>query len=211
MRAVTRLFGLVAAGALVAGSAQAQTCSGFPAFSAGLMNLSAMLQSGNDITTFGGVLNLSHGAGAPHVITAGLAMNTFDAPPGADDNNMSMLIGGSLRKTTATGLEWCPGISFGYTTDVKIMDIGAGVSLGKALTPSGGLTLAPFGSIGFIMHQYDNDAIDDDTGIIFGGGLGLRLNSGMQITPSVWKDASVNDSDMVLRVVVSWPMGAKSM
>ena len=205
MRAVTRLFGIAAAGVLVAGSVQAQTCMGFSSFTAGKINVSGLLQSGNDITTFGAQLNASYGGLGGSILSVGAAMNSIDIP-GADDNS-TIMAGLALDKKTTTGLEWCPGAQFFYTTgDLSIMSLAAGVSIGKALTPSGGLTLAPFGNISFIMHNPDADGVDTESGILFGGGLGLRLDNGLQISPSVWKDASITDSDMVLRVTVTWPI-----
>jgi hypothetical protein len=207
MRAVTRLFGIAAAGVLVAGSVQAQTCFGFTPFDAASMNVSALIQSGNDVTSYGGQLNASNSAFGGSTIHVGVTLNTFDAPPGVDDNNWTLGGGLLLNKRTSTGLEWCPGANFFYTTgDFDVSTLAAGVSLGKALDPSGGLTLVPFGTIAFVMHNYDGG---DDQGLLFGGGLGLRLTNGMQITPSLWKDASIDDSDINIRVTVTWPLGKK--
>jgi hypothetical protein len=180
---------------------------GFSSFTAGRMNISGLLQSGNDITTFGAQLNSSYGGMGGSILSVAALMNSFDAPPGVDDNNYTLGAGIALDKKTTTGLEWCPGAQFLYTTgDFGQMNFNAGVSLGKALAPSGGLTLAPFGTIAFTLHNYDADGADDDTGVIFGGGLGLRFDNGLQLTPSVWKDASITDSDMFLRITVTWPL-----
>jgi hypothetical protein len=57
MRAVTRLFGLVATSAIVASAAQAQTCLGFASLATAPRNISGMANFMDGANSFGAQFN----------------------------------------------------------------------------------------------------------------------------------------------------------
>jgi hypothetical protein len=201
---MTRLFGLVAAGTLVAGSVQAQTCMGFSSFTAGSMNVSALAEFADAYTGWGGQLNIGHGGGK-HILGVKAVMNMPDAD-GADNTTT---LGGhlGLNMSTSSGIEWCPVVNVNYTTgEPKVLGFGGHLGIGKALGSMGSFSLVPFGMAGYSYAKADCDGCEGDGDIDLAGGLGFRFNNGMQITPSVYKSMA-EGSKAVFRAAVTFPLG----
>ena len=203
MRAVSRLFGVVAVGAVLAGSANAQTCLGFSSLKTHKMNIGANAWFADGATSFGGQFNT---ALSSLFLGVGAGITTYDAEGYDSDMNLDARLG--FEKESGK-LSWCPSAEFGYSKN------GAeGAEAAKAIGGRFGLAyeaggssmkFIPFGHIG-IDKLLDCDGCDTDTN--FGAGLGIRFNNGMQISPQFTK-STADGADMVFGVSVSFPFGKK--
>jgi hypothetical protein len=210
MRVVSRLFGLIAAGAVIAGSAQAQTCNGFSSLQSHKMNIAATAWFADGASEFGGQFNTSVSS-----LFLGLGVSSFKAD-GADESLMRFHGNLGLEKTTSGGLSWCPLALVRYASkdDVTSMDLGVKLGVAKEMAGSS-MKFVPFGSIGLVRfsQSIDNCPVSalcefDDTNFEFGVGVGFRFNNGMQISPQLMK-SSAEESDVIFGATVSFPFGMR--
>jgi hypothetical protein len=209
MRAITRLFGLAAAGVLITGAAQAQTCRGYSSLDTKHMNAAAKAFFGNDASLFGAQLNMRHvGFGQNHFVGLGIATESFDG------GGSALVLNGDLgiEFKTASDLEWCPmaGIDFSKFDGEKNhdIDLNIGLGVGKAVgNTSGSVQFVPFGHVSFVHARYTRSGFTgSDNAFDFGAGVGLRFNNGMQISPQVSK-STFDGTDPVFGATVSFPFG----
>jgi len=208
MRAVSRLFGVVAIGAVVAGSAGAQTCNGLSSLKTHKMNIGANAWFYDGATSFGGQFNtalssLFLGVGAGITMYDDIGTVSID-----NTTNIDVRLG--LEKESGK-ISWCPQAEFGYdksSADGAEAQKTIGGRLGLAYEAGGSsMKFIPFGNIGFDKLL---DACDlcDDSDVNFGAGLGIRFNNGMQISPQFMK-STADGSSVVWGATVSFPFGKK--
>ncbi len=215
MRAVTRLFGLGIAGVVIAGAANAQTCTGRSSLDARSMNVTGAAWFSDGSSAFGGDWNMRHvGWGQNHFVSLGVTTASFD---GVDDSQLQFHGALGLEKKISSGLEWCPMVMVGYNKGpgdgLSGLDLGAGVGLGKAIKGGGNMEWVPFGNIGFVHSKTTvdvagTDVSASDNGAQFGAGIGLRFANGMQISPQFSK-TTFTGSKVVFGATVSFPFGKK--
>ena len=106
MRSVTRLAGLVAAAALVAGPLGAQTCLGFSSLAMGGMNVTPAAHFYDGGTSYGAQLNIGHmGMGMDHIIGVFVNENTYDNVAGVSiDNTTTFGANLGIQKKNSMGL-----------------------------------------------------------------------------------------------------------
>jgi hypothetical protein len=208
MRLVTRLFGLVAVGAFVASVAGGQTCLGYSSFAAGKMNITGAAHFENHATSYGAELNMTHmGMGQHHIIGVWVNENTYESVGGVTPDNTTSfgaMLGWEMKNSM--GWEWCPAINVGYTTTIKQLDAGGMIGIGKDMRSMGGFSLAPFLMGGFDYRHMDCTGCDNKTAGEYGIGVGVRMTSGIQITPSVTKTTFDNDK-AVFHAAITFPFG----
>jgi len=211
MRAVSRLFGVIAIGAVVAGTAAAQTCNGFSSLQTHKMNIGANAWFYDGATSFGGQFNtalssLFLGVGA------GILM-----PDGEDADNVTQIHANLGLEKMSGKISWCPQTEFGYdksSADGAEASKTVGARLGLAYEAGGSsMKFIPFGNIGFDKGLDLCDGVPDsfecdDTDVNFGGGLGIRFNNGMQISPQFMK-STTEGAKVVWGATVSFPFGKK--
>lgn len=201
MRAVSRLLGVAVIGAVVAGSAQAQTCNGLSSLKTHKMNIGANAWFADGATSFGGQFNT---ALSSLFLGVGAGITTYDADGSDNTTNINANLGWEKESGK---FAICPQAVFGYdkTGDFDaVKDIGGKVGLAYDLGGSS-MKLIPFGSLG-IFKTLDCDGCDNT--MIFGAGLGIRFNNGMQISPQFEK-SDVDGSKAVFGATVSFPFGKK--
>jgi hypothetical protein len=216
MRGVSRLIGLVVAGAFIARASPAQTCLGYSSIANAGTNISGAAHFYDGGTSYGAQLNM--GAmlhGHRHIISVFAQENTFDdvtvgGTTVTTDNNMTF--GGSLgvQLRNSTGFEWCPQVGVDYMTgDTKVLGVQAILGVGKALSPVGAVFPVPFLWGGVRYRKPDCDSCGGDTFAAFGAGLGFRLHAGEQLTPSVSR-TSESGARTAYHVSVTFPIGKKN-
>jgi hypothetical protein len=212
MRAVSRVLGVIAISALVAGSAEAQGCFGFSSLQTHKMNIGANAWFADGATSFGGQF---HTALSSLYLGVGAGITTFDVD--GSDNNTDFNAELGLEKASGK-IMWCPQAEFGMSKS------GAeGAEWGKTIGGRFGLgyeaggssmKFIPFGNIG--LSKFLDSGCDDapagfdcdDTDVDFGAGLGIRFNNGMQISPQFQK-STTDGAKAVFGVTVSFPFGSK--
>ena len=206
MRAVSRLFGVMAIGAVVAGSAGAQTCNGLSSLQTHKMNIGGNAWFGDGFTQFGGQFNT---ALSSLFLGVGAGITMFDDVGGFEfDNTTNVDVRLGLEKMSGK-ISWCPQAEFGYSKSgaenaESLKSIGG--RLGLAYEAGGSsMKFIPFGNVG-VGKYLDCDGCD--TNIDFGAGLGIRFNNGMQISPQ-FKKNTAEGSEMVFGATVSFPFGSK--
>jgi hypothetical protein len=211
MRVVTRLFGVAAIGAVVAASAQAQTCNGFSSLQTHKMNIGANAWFADGATSFGGQLNT---ALSSLFLGVGAGITTYDIDGADNDMNLDARLG--FEKMSGK-ISWCPQAEFGYSKNgaegaeaVKSF----GGRFGLAYEAGGSsMRFIPFGNVGLSKGLDVCDGVPDefecdDTDVDFGAGLGIRFNNGMQLSPQFQK-STTEGSKAVFGVTVSFPFGSK--
>lgn len=200
MRMITRLFGLAVVTAAATSTAQAQACIGFPAFGGGGKNVSAQAYLPDGSTTVLGQLNLGKDNGLFFGVNAG-----FTEIDGIDERPIT--IGGVMGVERASGkLSWCPIGTASYRTEIKDINLGAGLSAAYTLFDGGSFTLAPFASAQ--MNYNKPDVGDADGWLLYGVGVAFRLNNGIVLAPS-FDMSSLEDSDGILGLRISLPLGGR--
>jgi hypothetical protein len=206
MRVVSRLVGVVAVGAIMAGSAGAQTCTGFSSLQTHKMNIGANAWFHDGATEFGGQFHTALSS-LYLGVNAGIVM--FDDILGIEIDNATK-IGAQLGLEKMSGkISWCPQAEFGYS---KQGDADASKTIGGRFGlgyEAGGSSMKfiPFGHVGLTM-LLDAPEGADDNDVDFGAGLGIRFNNGMQISPQ-FKKSTTEGSKAVFGATVSFPFGSK--
>lgn len=220
MRAFTRLTGLVAATALIAGAANAQTCLGYSSLDAAHMNLTGavgfMASPSQNGTSFNAELNNRFQAwGHKDFFGVQIGTNSYDAPVNRSSTHIAGSIG--VENRTPGQVEWCPAASIGYESgpgpDLSSWQIGAGIGIAKPMSSNGTFALVPFGSLGLshVRVSLDNcvgglSCNSSQTAGVFTAGLGFRFNNGAQISPDL-TFTTFDNSDPMFAVGVTFPLG----
>jgi hypothetical protein len=208
MRAVSRLFSVAVIGAVVAGSAGAQTCTGYSSLASHKMNIGGNAWFADGATSFGGRLGA---AVSSLFLGVGAGVTMYDDVAGFEfENDMNLDVELGLEKTSGK-ISWCPQAEFGYSkngADGAEASKTIGGRFGLAYEAGGSsMKFLPFGHIGLGM-LLDAPEGADDTDIDFGAGLGIRFNNGMQISPQ-FKKSTTEGSKAVFGVTVTFPFGSK--
>jgi hypothetical protein len=197
MRVVTRLFSFVAASAIVASVAQAQTCLGFASLATAPRNISGMFNTTDGANAFGAQFNWRAGTTG---VMAG--MTSFD---GADESMTDLGAMWAMEKKS-NKTEWCPsvGVSYSMMDGANSLGVSGVLGLGWELGTSA-MKWVPNVWGGFGWSKPDCDNCDSSTDGIFGGGLGLRFSNGVQLTPNFTMTTAEN-SDPWFGVMLSIPL-----
>lgn len=213
MRLASRVAAIVAASALCAAAAAAQTCLGYSSLDGSHVNVTGdaafRASPSAEGASFGGQLNAQHDMwGERGFVGVQLSNNSYDAPV----NRSSMRLGGLLgvEQRTRDRLEWCPQVNVMYEagpgSSRSAWQMGAGVGIGKALSSNGTIALVPFGSAGLAHLRTDvSGAHRSQTAGVFTGGLGFRFNNGAQISPSL-TFTTFDNADPVFAFGVTFPV-----
>ncbi len=215
MRVVQPMVLLSAALGFAAVSAQAQTCRGFSSLEKSHMNVGANAWFPSGSTPYGAQLNMRHdGMGWEHIISVAVGSTAYSGSGASSSFDFGGAVG--FEKKTKSGLEWCPEVMAGYTTnaggikDLHDFDFGGGIGVGQDVGKVAGFDIVPFGKVSFVHTTFGGDGIDSENGHHFDydAGLGFRLASGIQLSPQIDK-TTVNRSDVVFGLTVSIPFGGK--
>jgi hypothetical protein len=199
MRVVTRLFSLVAASAIVASVAQAQTCLGFASLATAPRNITGMANFMDGANSFGAQFNWRAGTAGVLGISAG--MTSVDGGENATDLGAMWALEKKTNKT-----EWCPAVGFNYSMmdGASVMGLSGVLGLGWELGTSD-MKWVPNIWGGFGWAKADCDGCEGSTDGIFGGGLGLRFSNGTTLTPNI-QMTTAEGSDPVFGVMLSIPL-----
>ncbi len=200
MRVVNRLFGLVAASAIVASAAQAQSCLGYPSFGSAGKNVSAQAYLPDGATTVLAQLNVGKDQGMFWGVNAG-----FTSIDGMDETPIT--VGGMLGTQRASGtINWCPLATASYRTEFKDINVAGGIAASIDMMTGSSFSLSPFASARF--NYWKPDVGDADSFLLYGVGLAFRLNNGIVLAPSI--DLSSQDgADEQLGIRISLPLGGR--
>jgi hypothetical protein len=205
MRAVTKLFSVAAVIALSASTVQAQSCLGFASLGAGRMNINGVAQFSDGANSYGARLNMAHGSN--HFIGLNAGVTTHDV--GDSDKDVGVSLGWDKK---SDDVMWCPEVGASYAmggNDVNAFGLMGRVGIAREWTASS-MTWVPFAWGGVMWNKPDCDGCDGDTNGVFGGGIGVRMSNGVQVSPQLSKSTATG-SDVVFGATISIPFGKKGM
>jgi hypothetical protein len=195
----------LAALALPAGQAAAQTCTGAASFNRNPVRVGGLLATGDDVTTLGADLLFGEPAGAFGGV--GVALDDYDNGVLESSTTIQGTLGYQVPIGTGTrraggGPQFCPIATLGYSlgpdfrvsgTDYESRTLGAsaGFSIGAPIGLSSQVNLVPFGGLRLIYARTTVSAegadVDDTESDSFGAldlGAGLTFNDRFTVRPA---------------------------
>jgi len=209
-------FAVIAAAVVGVAPAQAQTCVGYPSFSAGTVRLGGDVAFQDHATQFGATGALGSTT-SPLFGTLSLAGIRYDGDASA--TLLDVGVGYSVPAKTMPSLEFCPVANFSHQFgpsrgefDTSANNFSIGAALGRSLVASPTMNVVPFADLRFVHtsvnveSDFGNVDFSDNYGSL-SLGAGIVFNKTTTLRPVVIIPIALDGGSSVFQISLAFNLG----